>query len=196
MASEDGRSLTPASNLPPHSTQLSFTVEELSHEIEQVLMSEKGSDENPSRHVKVEMSPSIYVTVHQISEGHASYGVTTMPCQDKDMELMEAEPHDGDSIVIASKSEYNKTTHQGAEFDKTDELLLEESEGDFWTDACLDTEYYYSSYKDLLACNGSFTLPLDNLIGFIDGETWLTTATICDEDQDALHAALAETSWI
>lgn len=195
MASNECRPLAAISNLSTRSMQSSNPID--SHKFEQLAVTEKEPYGSTTRPAKDEMSPSIYVTVIETAQGYGSYGsygMTTVPCYEMDMDAKIVEVHEEDGIFKGSGSGYDVTDRRDEELDTSEEIVLEES----GKDSCTETHWHIehaSLYRDLLACNDDFILPFESAARDVGEDVWSTAATICDEDQDDLYAALAESSW-
>jgi len=209
MSPQEHKAIATISKLPPHSIQSSIAI--VSDEFEQLALPEKDPYGNTSKFTIDDMSQSSYVAVVEISQEHNSYAATTVSCQHADVVLMELTSDDEDGSLIVPGRGYDMTARKHAALNTTDEIILEISEGDYLVGIYSDTECT-CPYKDLLACNGmsftqlntkaqlidpegDFILPFESVARDDGEDMWSTTATICADDQDNIHTAVAESCW-
>ncbi|KAG4434081.1 hypothetical protein IFR05_010441 [Cadophora sp. M221] len=135
-------------------------------------------------------------TVIEAQHSGISYDMTTEQCHQVDTGTLWLTSYDNNGSLNDPGPEpgYDMTVHQDHELDMFDDLTLEENEQGFWVYDYTDTEHN-CPYRDLLARNGDFRLPLALAGAGEEEDSWSTTATICAEDQEDLQDALKESSW-
>ncbi|KAL2073693.1 hypothetical protein VTL71DRAFT_11019 [Oculimacula yallundae] len=108
--------------------------------------------------------------------------------------IEEVDPLAKSEMGIITEQGYDLTTHQDDTPDILFRTTLQNTEDISGVGDCSFVEHSWP-YKDLLACNGDFTLPLGYADIPHDVDSWSTTATICDEDHADLLEALRRDSW-
>ncbi|KAH7356567.1 hypothetical protein BKA65DRAFT_209693 [Rhexocercosporidium sp. MPI-PUGE-AT-0058] len=137
-----------------------------------------------------------YATVNGVPQSSVSYDMTIKQCHQVDTGTLKIASLDKQGTLVNTGPEpgYDMTARQDDELDAFDEIMLGEPEHGFRTHDYDNTEQS-CSYKDLIACNGCFRLPLALVDANEEEDTWSRAAIICDKDQEDLQEALKEASW-